>query len=172
MTTPTKTTPLGRLAKVGRDSTSVLAKLVGIIAALSLILLSLSIITGIVLRVMNIDNSWTYDLDLFSLIWLAFTGTVTAALGRHHVTAGIALENIIGKAKLLIVIRFLIIFSFLCFMAYAGLNEALDSFSMQEMTLDVVQWPVWIAKIAVPIGIGAWAVAELHKFLCDISQAN
>jgi len=172
MTHPTETSPFGRLVKWVRDLTGGLAKLVSIIAALSLILLSISIIAGIVLRMMNIDNSWTYDLDLFCLIWLAFTGTVATAMGRHHVTAGIAIENLIGRGKLLIILRFLILFSFLCFMSYAGFLQALDSFTMQEITLDVVQWPVWVAKAAVPIGIGVWAVAELHKFLLDISQTD
>lgn len=165
-------TPRDHLITGCQYLTGFITKAIGIIAAFSLVTLTVSIILGIGLRLCKIDNAWTYDLDMFCLIWLAFTGAVTAAVNRQHVTAGVSLENLVGKARLLIFLRFVVIFSFLAFMTVSAFSEAMGSFQMQEVTLDVVQWPVWIAKISIPIGTGAWAIAELHAFLSDISQPS
>lgn len=161
---------LGHLAEACHRVTGIIAKLTGIIAALSLLLLTSSIILGISLRQFRIDNSWTYDLDLFCLVWLAFSGAVTTALRRRHVTAGIALENMIGRSRGLIITRFLIIIGFLIVLTFAGFTQAFESWQMHEVTLNVVQWPVWIAEIAIPIGAAIWGITEIHKFLHDICQ--
>ncbi|CAG9001602.1 MAG: hypothetical protein CENE_03625 [Candidatus Celerinatantimonas neptuna] len=163
---------LGHLAGECQQLTGIIARLTGVIAALSLLLLTCSIILGISLRQFKIDNSWTYDLDLYCLVWLAFSGAVTTALHRRHVTAGIALENMFGRSRGLIIIRFLIILGFLIILTIAGLNQAAESWQMHEVTLDVVQWPVWIAEIAIPIGAAIWGITEIHKFLHDIRQSS
>ncbi|MFM2485568.1 TRAP transporter small permease [Celerinatantimonas yamalensis] len=148
------------------------AKWAGLVSGTSLILLSVSIIMGIALRVFKLDNSWTYDLDLFCLLWLAFIGAVSTALHGRHVNAGIALEHLIGRGQWLMILRFLIIIGFLIVFALSGYRLTIDSIQTHEITLDVVQWPVWIAEIAIPIGASLWGIAELYKFLRDWRQSS
>jgi TRAP-type C4-dicarboxylate transport system permease small subunit len=136
----------------------------GHLAAATLLVLTLSIVLGIALRVVNIDNSWTYDLSLFALAWLSFIGAVLTSLRDHHVTAGIALENLLGgRGTLLAILRFVIVAAFLVMLTISGYREAHSSFLNSETTLDVVQWPVWVAKTALPVGAALWLVAETHK---------
>jgi C4-dicarboxylate transporter, DctQ subunit len=138
----------------------------GHFAAATLLVLALSIVLGISLRVVHIDNSWTYDLDLYMLAWLSFIGAVLTSLRDHHVTAGIALENLVGgRGKLLSVVRFAIVATFLVMFTISGFRQAYSSFVTNETTLDVVQWPVWIAKAALPLGAALWLAAEAHKLL-------
>ncbi|HEU4660777.1 MAG TPA: TRAP transporter small permease subunit, partial [Pseudolabrys sp.] len=75
-------------------------------ASAILVLLSVGIVLGVVLRWVQLDNSWTYDFDLFTLVWAAFAGAAYTSLRGRHVTAGIAIENIIGRGTLLAVLRF------------------------------------------------------------------
>lgn len=143
-----------------------IADITGHIAAAILILLTLSIVLGVTLRWVGIDNSWTYDLDLFALTWTAFAGAVYTSLHGHHVTAGISLENILGgRGTILSVIRFVIIVSFLVIFTWSGFHLAHSSFVTQETTFDVARWPVWIAKSALPVGAALWAIAETGRFL-------
>ena len=138
----------------------------GHLAAATLLVLTVSIVLGITLRIVHIDNSWTYDLDLFSLAWLAFIGAVLTSLRNHHVTAGIALENFLGgRGTLLSLIRFAIIATFLVVFTISGYRQAYTSFVTHETTLDVVLWPVWVAEAALPVGAALWLVAEIHKLL-------
>lgn len=143
-----------------------LAAATGHLAAATLLVLATTIILGIVLRILRIDNYWTYDLDLFSLVWLAFVGAVLTSLREHHVTAGIALENMLGgRGTVLHILRFAIVAAFLVMFAVSGYRQAYSSLITHETTIDVVAWPVWIAKAALPLGAVLWLVAEIHKFL-------
>lgn len=135
-------------------------------AAAVYLVLTLSIILGIALRALDIDNSWTYDVDLFALIWLAFLGAAFTSLRDHHVTAGIALENMFGgRGRVLSVIRYLVVAAFLVLFTVSGYQQAIGSFVNHETTLDVVGWPVWIADSALPVGTFLWLVAETYKLL-------
>lgn len=149
-----------------------LADATGHFAAATLLVLTFSIVLGIALRVLSIDNSWTYDVDLFTLIWLSFFGAVLTSLRNHHVTAGIALEKIFGRGKLLSLLRFAAVVTFLVLFAVSGYRLTYTSFTTHETTLDVVQWPVWIAEAALPIGAALWLVAEVHKLLRTLGSGN
>lgn len=142
-------------------------------AALVLLLLTLSIVLGITLRWIGIDNSWTYDMDLFTLVWTAFAGAVYTSLREHHVTAGIALENVFGgRGTILSIIRFVIIVGFLIVLTISGYEQAQVSFVTGKTTLDISEWPVWIAQASLPLGAGLWAVAETSKFLRRMARVG
>ncbi|TMV83946.1 TRAP transporter small permease [Thioclava sp. BHET1] len=139
--------------------------IVGVIGGLALIALTTGIVLGIGLREIGIDNTWTYDFDLYGLVWTAFVGAVLTARQGRHVTAGIALE-LYTPPKVTIFVRLLralLVIAFLCLLTYAGWVEAASSYSGNETTIDVAQWPVWIAKIALPIGAGFWGLVEIAR---------
>lgn len=155
------------------DGCALVADTAGHVAAFVLLLLTLSIVLGITLRWIRIDNSWTYDLDLFTLVWTAFAGAVYTSLRGHHVTAGIALENMLGgRATVLSIIRFVIMVGFLILLTVSGYQQAHVSLLTHKTTLDVSEWPVWIAQASLPVGAALWAVAETAKFLRQMARAG
>ena len=165
--------PSIRIIEFINTATGRLAAATGHLAAAALLVLAATIILGIILRVLRIDNYWTYDLDLFSLVWLAFVGAVLTSLREHHVTAGIALENMLGgRGTVLNILRFAVVTAFLVIFAVSGYRQAYTSFVTHETTIDVVAWPVWIAKAALPLGAVLWLAAEIHKFLRRVTQRN
>lgn len=153
--------PLRTVARVGDR----LADIVGHLATVALLCLTIGLVLGIVLRWVRIDNSWTYDFDLYSLIWVAFAGAVLTARYNRHVTSGIALERLFeGRTRILLrSLRVVIVLAFLVLFTISGWWDALSSFQTHEKTIDVVQWPVWIAKAALPVGTACWAIAEVAK---------
>lgn len=143
-----------------------LADATGHLAAAMLLLLTLSIVLGITLRWVGIDNSWTYDLDLYALVWVAFAGAVLTAWRDRHVTAGIALENLLGgRGAVLGLVRFAVVAGFLILFTVSGWQQMQVSLVTHETTLDIAQWPAWLAKAALPLGTALWAIAELAKLL-------
>lgn len=138
----------------------------GVVAAITTLVLAASVLLGIILRSISIDNSWTYDLDHFALVWLAFVGAAYTGYRGSHVTAGISLEHLFGRgAILLVLLRFLIVAGFLAVFVYSGYTQFHSSWLFNEKTLDIAQWPVWVAKLALPVGGAAWLAAEIHKLL-------
>lgn len=156
-----KAGPLYGLARIGDR----LADIVGHLATVALLCLTVGLVLGIVLRWVRIDNSWTYDFDLYSLIWVAFAGAVLTSRYDRHVTSGIALERIFEGRNRIIArwLRVLIVVVFLILFTISGWWDVLSSFQTHEKTIDVVQWPVWIAKAALPFGTACWAIAEIAK---------
>lgn len=133
-----------------------------------LIILAGSVILGIVLRAIGIDNSWTSDLDHFALIWLAFLGAALTAGFDRHVNAGVALENFFSNRTALLfltTVRFVIVAGFLVIFLTSGIEQAQDSFSSHETTLDIASWPIWVAKAGLPTGVFFWLIAEVHKYI-------
>lgn len=63
------------------------------------------------------------------------------------------------------VIRLVVIVGFLAMFVVSGYWDALSSLQTHETTIDIVQWPVWIAKAALPLAALGWALAEIAKFL-------
>ncbi|MES1956089.1 TRAP transporter small permease [Salinisphaera hydrothermalis] len=138
----------------------------GVIAAAITLTLTASVLLGITLRSMSIDNSWTYDLDNFALIWLAFVGAAYTGYRGSHVTSGISLEHLFGRgAIVLALLRFVLVAGFLAVFVYSGWTQFHSSWMFNEKTLDIAQWPVWVAKLALPVGGAAWLAAEIHKLL-------
>jgi TRAP-type C4-dicarboxylate transport system permease small subunit len=158
-------TAYARAAAAAGDAVARLADGMGHLASAILVLLALGIILGVVLRWARIDNSWTYDFDLFTLVWAAFAGAAYTSLRGRHVTAGIAIENVIGRGTLLAVLRFVIVVGFLVLLTISGVWDTFSSWQTHETTFDVEQWPMWIAKASLPVGAGFWALAEFAKFL-------
>jgi len=146
-----------------------LAIAAGVLASIVVLLLAASVLLGIILRSISIDNSWTYDLDTFCLVWLAFLGAAYTGYRGAHVTSGISLEHVLGGARLLLIVRFVIVAAFLLVFIRSGYDQWHSSWLFDEKTLDVVQWPVWIAKLALPIGGIGWLAGEIHKILASLA---
>lgn len=150
-----------------------LGQLVGYVSAVLMVIMTLSILLGIVMRVVGIDNSWTYDVDLFALIWVAFVGASYTALRGEHVTSGIALENAYPRsARFMLVLRFIIMAVFLVLFTISGVEQFLNSVQTHETTLDVMSWPVWVPHLALPVGTCLWLVFELHHFLRGLAKGS
>lgn len=158
-----RTAPPGRFVIGLHAATGKIGETVGYVAAAVLVVLVFAISLGIVMRSSHIDNSWTYDLDLFALIWVAFVGAAFTALRGHHVTSGISLENMFPRCgSLLLVARFVIIAGFLVIFTISGFAQFMNSVLTHETTIDVMSWPVWVATLALPLGTFLWLVSEIH----------
>ena len=143
----------------------------GVVAGIATLILAAAVLLGIALRALSIDNTWAYDLDHFTLVWLAFVGAAYTGYKAAHVTAGISLEHVLGRgAILLVIVRFILVAGFLAVFAWAGYQQVQDSWLFNEKTLDAIQWPMWAAKLSLPVGALAWLVGELHQFLTVLAD--
>src|SRR5699024_564354 len=108
--------------------------------------------------------------DHFTLVWLAFVGAAYTGYQGAHVTAGISLEHLFGRCVILLVtIRFIIVAGFLVIFIWSGYQQFHSSLSFHETTVDIFQWPVWVSKLALPVGGAAWLVGEIHKLLIALT---
>ncbi len=161
---------LHTLLDAGQRLTGHIGEGVGYVSAALLVVLTLSVLLGIAMRSAHIDNSWTYDVDLFALVWVAFVGAAYTAMRGEHVTSGVAIENVLPRwHNILQILRFVIVAVFLVVFMVSGYVQFLDSVQAHETTLDVMSWPVWVATLALPTGALLWLVAEIHHALLRLA---
>ena len=165
MTNARRSGPSARAASRAARFCSHAADAAGHLAAALLVVLTVAIVLGIVVRGLGRENTAEYNLSLYSLVWMAFTGAAYTALREHHVTAGIALEKWIGHARAFRAARFVIVCTFLVVLALSGWRQALDAFQSHRATLDLTQWPVWVQQAAVPVGAVLWILAAAAVLL-------
>lgn len=145
---------------------SILADLLGHVAALSLVVLTVALTLGVGLRWVKLDSAWTYDVGLFALMWVAFVGAAYCALRDFHVTAGISLEHFIKQGhRLILIIRYLILVVFLAIFLFSAWNKFIETLLTHQTTVDSMRWELWIAQISAPIGIAGWLLADLGRFI-------
>jgi len=135
--------------------------IVGHAGILGTVALTVSVCVDVAMRWSGLDTEWVFDLNLFAIMWLAAAGAALTALHHAHVTAGIALERFFPRARVVLnVMRAVIIIPFLLLVAVSGAIQAIQAFHVHQTTFDLAAWPVWIAQIAIPIGMFAWAAVE------------
>jgi TRAP-type C4-dicarboxylate transport system permease small subunit len=146
-----------------------IAEIVGYVSAVVMLILVVSITLGIAMRTWHVDNTWTYDVDLFALIWLAFVGAAYTHARGHHVTSGLSPEMLFPRqTTLFIAIRFIIVVGFLAVFTVSGWDQFMNSVQTHETTIDVMSWPAWIATLALPVGTFLWLLAEVRSLLNNL----
>ncbi|UQG62675.1 TRAP transporter small permease (plasmid) [Marinobacter sp. M3C] len=143
-----------------------IADVFGHIASVALVVLTITLTVGAASRWFYVDGSWTYNASLFALMWMTFTGAGFCALREFHVTAGISLENFVGRGHRFIRgIRYFILIIFLAVFFFSAWNKFLETLLTHQTTADLWRWPMWIAQISAPLGVGCWLLADIGKFI-------
>ncbi|MGB6008924.1 TRAP transporter small permease [Castellaniella sp.] len=143
-----------------------ISDVLGHIAAAALIVLTIALTLGVGLRLFRVDSSWTYNIGLFSLMWVAFIGASYCALRDFHVTAGISIEHFIHRGhRVIVALRYVVLLVFLAVFLFSAWNKFLETLLTHQRTVDSLRWELWIAQISAPIGIGGWLLADLGKFI-------
>jgi TRAP-type C4-dicarboxylate transport system permease small subunit len=138
----------------------------GVIAGLALVVLSASILYGVTLRMLGLEDIWSFDLDIFVMIWFGMVGAAYTAHLDSHVTAGIALERRWTRAAgTLRIVRFTLTAIYLLALVLFGVILTWQSFESHTTTWDLALWPEWVAQAAVPVGALAWLIVILSRLV-------
>lgn len=126
------------------------------IAALSLFLIMVTVVLDVIMRyAFNAPLAWSYEFIAMYLMVMVFFFALSDTL---RVDAHIAVDilhihlktrtrhSVLAIGYWLSIIVFLLIFQ-------TSLYETWASFVNDEVTDGVVQWPIWLSYISVPIGV-------------------
>lgn len=154
----------------GTEAETRLSRLVGRFAAwvagVALVALSAAILYGVVLRAAKITDTWSYDFDVFVMVWFGMIGAAYTAYLNSHVTAGIALERYWERAaNALRLARFALTSLYLLALVFFGIFLTWQAYTSHSRTFDLAMWPNWVPLFAVPVGAAAWLVVSLGRFV-------
>ena len=118
-------------------------------------------------RTIMSTTTWgLYETIEIIVAWLVFTALAYALITNYHVRVTLVLDRLPIRARLVceIIVSLIgvILFSFLL---YGAIPHAWDSFVLKETPMSPARTPLWLAKMAVPVGVFVMLVQFIIRFL-------
>ncbi len=107
-----------------------------------------------------------YETIEIIVAWLVFTALAYALITNYHVRVTLVLDRLPIRARIwceiIVSLIGVILFGFLL---YGAIPHAWDSFLLKETPMSPARTPLWLAKIAVPVGVFVMLVQFIIRFL-------
>ena len=109
-------------------------------------------------------------LSLVAAVYLAFAA---AELQQRHVEVTLVTSRLSRGWQLVAsIVRGMVILTFLGLMIWRTALQALQSIDRAEYTTGLLQLPVWPAKVAIPIGVLAYAFAVIMRMIASPATSD
>jgi TRAP-type C4-dicarboxylate transport system permease small subunit len=121
------------------------------------------VFTNVVLHGVDLDMAWTTELSELLMVWVTFIGGAAAAARGEHVAITELIDFLVRRPRQWADAMAQIVVSLvLCLLIWYGIEIARSSWSNHLAVLD---WPVSIEYIALPIGSAATLVFVLYDLV-------
>jgi len=118
-------------------------------------------------RTIMATTTWgLYETIEIIVAWLVFTALAYALITNYHVRVTLVLDRLPIRGRLwceiIVSLIGVILFGFLL---YGAIPHAWDSFLLKETPMSPARTPLWLAKMAVPVGVFVMLVQFIIRFL-------
>ena len=118
-------------------------------------------------RTIMSTTTWgLYETIEIIVAWLVFTALAYALITNYHVRVTLVLDRLPIRARIVceIIVSLIgvILFGFLL---YGAIPHAWDSFLLKETPMSPARTPLWLAKMAVPVGVFIMLVQFIIRFM-------
>ncbi len=139
-----------------------------LVATFMLFLIMMIVVCDVIIRYgFNAPFSWSYDLiSMYLMVGLFYLSLSPALAKNYHVCIDL-LHKYMSPAMLHAteMISYLlgsVVFAVILFVTAISTYE---SYQAKEVLTGVIVWPIWLSKIAVPIGVAAFALRMMLRFV-------
>jgi len=150
-----------------------IAGVAGVIAGVALIAMTVAVTYSVIARLLNVNATWPFPLESFASAWFAMAGAAYTAVKGGHVMAGISIARVLpqrGKGIVMEIQR-VTVCAYLLLVLWTGAQATQDAIESHEVTNDLLQWPIWIVRLAIPVGAAAWLLVMVtlpHRRLREV----
>lgn len=113
---------------------------------------------------MHSPLSWAFDLVSYYLLAASFFLAFPYALGKggHIQVDYFAMRMPRALQHVLVGVAFAVSAAFVAIIAWFGAIEAFEAWRRGEVISGVILWPVWVAKLALPISMTVMSLRAMH----------
>ncbi|OUM86062.1 MAG: hypothetical protein BAA01_01555 [Bacillus thermozeamaize] len=105
----------------------------------------------------------------FAMIWMVFVAGSLAFKRDMHITINILVDKLSEKKKLFLqTFACLLGFLFCVFLVVKGLELVISSYQLDERSIASWKFPLWIPRLAVPVGALLMAFRLLERMLQNL----
>ena len=110
------------------------------------------------------------ELVRFSIIWSIFVGASWSLKNDKHIVIDILLRNLPKKVALLLQsFAFVLGFAFCCLIFIKGIDLVVHSYSQGERSMSAWRIPMFIPKLAVPVGALLMSFRFIEKIIQHVN---
>jgi TRAP-type mannitol/chloroaromatic compound transport system permease small subunit len=127
-------------------------------------------VSDVVLRyVVHAPLVWAYDfISWYPMVALFFFSVSDSWRTGHHVRVDLLVRRLDGRHRAIAnLLGTTVAFIVVVLIFYTGLLSFSASYAMDESLSGALLWPLWPAKLMVPIGAGLFALRLLLDFATD-----
>jgi C4-dicarboxylate transporter DctQ subunit len=144
------------------------------VAAVTLGFAALLVFLQVILRYFfGISPSYFSELIRYSIVWSVFIGGSYALRQNKHLTIDILLLRMSERTKQYIQIVASAIGAIFClYLAWMGLMVVLDTIHLGERSSSALRMPMYIPRLAVPVGAFLLCIRFFERIVDSVAQLN
>ena len=136
------------------------------LAALSLLTIFLVMMAQVALREMNIQFAGADDLSAYLCVATTFFALARTFKNGELIRVGLAVDKLSPRARRLAeIIVLLMAVVAVGTIVWFTLNDVFFALEIEEVAQGTVAFPLWIPKLAMPIGAGVLLIAILDELI-------
>ena len=137
-----------------------------LLGALFIVAIGLLIVTQVVGRQMGVQVKGADDLTAWSVVAAGFLPLAYAFRNGRHIRVTLLIEKA-GRLRTAMETAVLVAGLFFTgYLAYSSVDMVWDSFRFDDLTQGLINIPLWIPQISIPIGSTVLAIAIFDDLLC------
>lgn len=141
----------------------------GLLAALALLGIFLVMMAQMILRQFAIQFPGATDLTGYLCVMVGFLGLAWTFRRGELIRVGLLVENLPpGKRRVMEIFALSVAAILVAYITWWSWHDAMFSLEIEEVAQGSVAFPLWIPKLAIPIGAGVLLVAILDEWVAVI----
>ncbi len=149
-----------------RRALDALYGLCGVLAALALLGIFLVMMAQMILRQFAIQFPGATDLTGYLCVMVGFLGLAWTFRKGELIRVGLLVENLPPpKRRVMEIFALTIAAVMVAYIVWWSWHDAMFSLEIEEVAQGSVAFPLWIPKLAIPIGAGVLLVAILDEWV-------
>lgn len=149
-----------------RRALDALYGLCGVLAALALLGIFLVMMAQMILRQFAIQFPGATDLTGYLCVMVGFMGLAWTFRQGELIRVGLLVENLPpGKRRVMEIFALSIAAIMVAYITWWSWHDAMFSLEIEEVAQGSVAYPLWIPKLAIPVGAGVLLVAILDEWV-------
>lgn len=143
-----------------------------LLGALFIVAIGLLILSQVVGRQIGVQIKGADDLTAWSVVAAGFLPLAYTFRNGGHIRVTLIIEKA-GRFKQPMEIAVMVVGLFFTgYLTYSSIDMVWDSIRFDDLTQGLINIPLWIPQISIPIGAAVFAIALLDDLLCLLFRAT
>lgn len=143
----------------------------GVVASICMLGVTFIIVYEVIMRYLfNAPTTWVGEMSIYLCMGIGFLGLAFALKSDSHFSITLLVDRLTPKNRLrLKILTDLVGMLYSCIFVYKGSSMVQFAFEMEDVSSGMMEVPLWIPQILVPLGGFLLAIQFINKLVDDVT---